>query len=719
MALSPIAFISPNFRDFKNYWLKAYEPGTTTPKTMALDSAGVVTVAKLELNKDGFLESAGGALVIPYIDGAYDLWLFPTEAEADANDTVNAERLADNITPSPIIDGIGSMTIQEAIDSLAIGDGDLLIISDRDSAFFDVVLASTVTPNTYNIVQCVGIPTLALVRREVEDVTSFDSVTALTDNSNSPAFFDGQLVSTGGTQWKLTTISSQSDLTISNTSPQLYANRQNPVSVRDFEDLITKADVNDPTTWNWAAAMQAAALLAGDIAFPKNHYFVKPENATMRALSNTHIDLCGSIIECTASNLDGYRIFYFEDVINVSISNGDIKGDRGVHTGVTGESATLVNFRGVSNGAMTNMRLRDSWGDGWFIGSTATQEYCENMVLNNVVAVNNRRNNASIISVRGLIGNGLGFHDANGTNPQSGLDIEPNEPTEFLQGIILNGVSSSGNLAAGIEIMLNALSGSVNPISITINEHTDDSSEYGALVRLSDFALEGFVNINNSIHNSQVKNAITIRNWSKDGPKITIDGHHSIVNHTRTGDEAADTPIAISSVGAVEVIGNVEIRNQTVSYTSGQSGTGFAVSMNASSQKVIIDNPQIGIFGWHRMSADCDVTNLPIKSFGGNATFPFNLDPAPKTRITNRVGEGQQTVTLETPLSNNIRFQLINTQPNANDRIVIVAPAGETIFPDSLTTAGGEIKLLLQGESVWLNRYEGDWYIEELSVFNS
>ncbi len=98
MALSPIAFIAPNYRDFKNDWLKAYEPGTTTPKTMALDSAGAVTVAKLELNKDGFLESAGGALVIPYVDGTYDLWLFPTEAEADANDTVNAEQVADDIT---------------------------------------------------------------------------------------------------------------------------------------------------------------------------------------------------------------------------------------------------------------------------------------------------------------------------------------------------------------------------------------------------------------------------------------------------------------------------------------------------------------------------------------------------------------------------------------------------------------------------------------------
>ena len=97
MAYFAIAFIAPNYRDYKDQWLKAYEPGTTTPKAMALDSAAAVTVAKLQLNADGFLKSAGDALVIPYIEGAYDLWLFPTSAEADANDTSSAVRVADDI----------------------------------------------------------------------------------------------------------------------------------------------------------------------------------------------------------------------------------------------------------------------------------------------------------------------------------------------------------------------------------------------------------------------------------------------------------------------------------------------------------------------------------------------------------------------------------------------------------------------------------------------
>jgi len=178
MSLSPIAFISPNFRDFKNYWLKAYEPGTTTPKSMALDAAGVTTVAKLELNKDGFLESAGGALVIPYVDGFYDAYLFPTEAEADANNTSNAERVADNILG---VNGAGIAnstvlkydTLADAVaetNTAIMFDGAALNIKERTTgngggAMWDVVLSSTVTENTYNIVQCTGVATLSLVAR--------------------------------------------------------------------------------------------------------------------------------------------------------------------------------------------------------------------------------------------------------------------------------------------------------------------------------------------------------------------------------------------------------------------------------------------------------------------------------------------------------------------------------------------------------------------------
>jgi hypothetical protein len=68
---------------------------------MATDATGGTTAAKLQLDSKGFPITAGGARITPYINGDYDLWLFPTAAEADANDTTSAIQFADNVNADP------------------------------------------------------------------------------------------------------------------------------------------------------------------------------------------------------------------------------------------------------------------------------------------------------------------------------------------------------------------------------------------------------------------------------------------------------------------------------------------------------------------------------------------------------------------------------------------------------------------------------------------
>lgn len=97
MAFAPIALTIPQYEDYPNYWLKAYDQGTVTPLAMATDATGGTTLAKAELDATGFPITAGSVRFIPFIDGDYDLWLFPTAAEADANDTTNAIQFADNL----------------------------------------------------------------------------------------------------------------------------------------------------------------------------------------------------------------------------------------------------------------------------------------------------------------------------------------------------------------------------------------------------------------------------------------------------------------------------------------------------------------------------------------------------------------------------------------------------------------------------------------------
>jgi len=130
MSYQPLAFTIPQYDkvELANWWLKAYEAGTTTPLHMALDSQGDVTVARVQLNSEGFTITPTGALTIPYIDGNYDLYCFPTASEADSNDTTNALRFAQNV----IVD-IDEFIVSDGLDitlsSFSLSDAESNIIN--------------------------------------------------------------------------------------------------------------------------------------------------------------------------------------------------------------------------------------------------------------------------------------------------------------------------------------------------------------------------------------------------------------------------------------------------------------------------------------------------------------------------------------------------------------------------------------------------------------
>jgi len=114
---NPVARLVPQYDKAgsvaaSGYWFKFFEPGTTTPITMFTDAAETTPLDKAELNSQGYPNTVGNDLFIPHVNQTYDLWMFPTEAEADANDTSNAVMLADNIDPiasNIFFDSIASM----------------------------------------------------------------------------------------------------------------------------------------------------------------------------------------------------------------------------------------------------------------------------------------------------------------------------------------------------------------------------------------------------------------------------------------------------------------------------------------------------------------------------------------------------------------------------------------------------------------------------------
>jgi len=102
---------------------------------------------------------------------------------------------------------------------------------------------------------------------------------------------------------------------------------------------------------------------------------------------------------------------------NVKVSGGKIIGDRYTHDykkiKSTHEFGYAIYFRGVENGVVDNVELRECTGDGFIVQSTKRRNddgserlgevYSKNITLQNCILDKNRRNNISLTDVDGML----------------------------------------------------------------------------------------------------------------------------------------------------------------------------------------------------------------------------------------------------------------------------------------------------------------------------
>lgn len=192
MSYSPISgdtlqYIESNVAA-SGYYIKFYASGTTTPISMATDSTGGTLLAKAEVNAQGRVINGSSAVFIPHIDQKYKFALYTNATDADADTLANAIYVLDTIPQfATIASGAETVknfaTLAAAVADTGLVDGDALNIAERttgnDGAFVaDVVLSSTVTEDSYSIIQCTGVPTLSLKMRAgtTVDIRQFGAV---------------------------------------------------------------------------------------------------------------------------------------------------------------------------------------------------------------------------------------------------------------------------------------------------------------------------------------------------------------------------------------------------------------------------------------------------------------------------------------------------------------------------------------------------------------
>lgn len=171
----------------------------------------------------------------------------------------------------------------------------------------------------------------------------------------------------------------------------------------------------------------------------------------------------GAELKAIATNLTGYEILKIVNIDNLTIIGGIVTGERATHIGTTGEHGHGVWIQNTNNLVIKGMQVRDCWGDGFYHMSG------NNTHLDRIQAINNRRNNITVVGANVLTIDSPIIKSANGTPPYCGIDIEPNYDTDSIKGIVINNPYFEDNLGNDIGIYLLPKSISEDTISVTIN----------------------------------------------------------------------------------------------------------------------------------------------------------------------------------------------------------------------------------------------------------
>lgn len=305
----------------------------------------------------------------------------------------------------------------------------------------------------------------------------------------------------------------------------------------------------------------------------------------------------GARFRKSPTSFERYNMLYLEDVRNITLINPQIIGDKYSHLGTTGEWGNGIVLRGTNNVKIRNAVIKECWGDGILVGAVYNSDvntykrYCENTWINDTICDDNRRNGLTVGSAKGLFVRDSQFNNTKGTDPQAGIDIEPDSVYTLTEDIHFDNILLKNNAGRGIFFCLWLSYGDRDDspsknISITCKNIKVTGGGYGFETVLSNFTDGNNTHVyRNAIKNlsGEIKlidcetintslNGVRLYRWFDAGLKITFDnlkienpnqekgtsiGHNAIVLYDYNG----------STTPAGYPLGNVEFNNLVVKHS--------------------------------------------------------------------------------------------------------------------------------------------------------
>jgi parallel beta-helix repeat protein len=228
-----------------------------------------------------------------------------------------------------------------------------------------------------------------------------------------------------------------------------------PVSSRllNVKDFGAKGDGLTDDTVSIQKTIDAIGSGGGTVLVPDGIYMIDAVTS-IRPKAKVTIRLTPqAVLRATPNSVERYAVVFINGVSDVNITGGTIEGDRNFHKGATGEWGMGIQLNGAKSIVIENMTIRDAWGDGVYIGGSASVGSSESVTICGLVSEQNRRQGLSAVYVNNLLVRDSVFKNTSGTRPELGLDIEPN-PGQTVKNVIIQNSLFSGNSGGGIAIAL-------------------------------------------------------------------------------------------------------------------------------------------------------------------------------------------------------------------------------------------------------------------------
>ena len=315
-----------------------------------------------------------------------------------------------------------------------------------------------------------------------------------------------------------------------------------------------------------AAALEipAGSYNISPVTFPANSYLIVDANVTVSATPGY-----GSNAEML--NINAGPVTIIGAGSSTSVFQMPLAQAASIADGSQFRHCLEIGSGGAaSNVTISGIACNESGGDGVYIRN-ATKVTVENCLFNG-----NYRNGGSITGeVNGITFIGNHFTNNNGTLPKSGIDIEPNSPSDFLLNISLQNNYTDTNAGDGLEFSLEELTSASQPVSITVTgHHSDGNGRYG-YVGLNNYPTNpgGTILVENSFSNGDGAFCAIGRFWQAGGTLLSF-ANLTCTNPHVNGPDTYGSSAAVGAMrggGATIPMGNISFTGTNISATNGMT----------------------------------------------------------------------------------------------------------------------------------------------------